>query len=87
MTGRLIEADKLKVIEYTDEAETAISKDQAFNRGCQAVFRLIRSAPTVEAIPISFIKELIDLSRKAGADRHAESLEILLADWSERKEK
>lgn len=42
--------------------------------------------PTVDAVPISFIKGLIDLSRKVGADHHAESLEILLADWAERKE-
>lgn len=51
-----------------------------------SIMMTIQEQPTVDAIPISFIKGLIDLSRKVGADHHAESLEILLADWAERKE-
>lgn len=57
------------------------------SRGGIVLWSDIEKALTVDAIPISFIKELIELSRKVGADHHAESLEILLRDWEERKER
>ena len=47
---------------------------------------LLDAQPTVDAVPVSFIRDLINLARKAGADSHAESLEVLLADWAETRQ-
>ena len=77
---RLIDADA--TIYALNVASRGDSKDVIRN----LVICFLLASPTVDAIPISFIEELIELSRKVGADHHAESLEILLTDWAERKE-
>ena len=71
--------------EFYKKAENA---DADFMDGyCMTINRIQSSkVATVDAIPISFINQLIELSRKVGADHHAESLEVLLSDWVERKE-
>lgn len=50
------------------------------------VMAFLDAQPTVDAVPVSFIRDLINLARKAGADSHAESLEVLLADWAETRQ-
>lgn len=98
MIGRLIDADALahdleNDVELCARALDDMNmvgkerEDMQWQKDCkQNCIWYISEQPTVDAIPISFIKELIDLSRNVGADHHAESLEILLADWEERKQ-
>lgn len=83
---RLIDAEELiPMLRYaTIESEIGVFPIRI---GFNDIKKVVDDAPTVDAIPISFIDELIELSRKVGADHHAESLEILLQDWAERKEK
>lgn len=82
---RLIEAEALKA-QIQREIDMYYDEDGGGIHTAMEARDEIDYAPTVDAIPISFIKSLIDLSRKVGADHHAESLEILLADWAERKQ-
>lgn len=81
---RLIEAEALKA-QIQREIDMYFDEDSGGIHTAMEARDEIDNAPTVDAIPISFIKGLIDLSRKAEADHHAESLEILLTDWEERK--
>ena len=78
---RLIDADELFV---NLDGMMAVSPT-GYIHG-DTVADMIGDAPTVDAIPISFIEGVIELSQKVGADHHVESLEILLRDWAERKE-
>lgn len=43
----------------------------------------IENAPTVEAIPIEWVEDVISLARKVGAFDYAEDLENLIKDWRE----
>lgn len=78
---RLIDADELKSV-FTEKSTEAVCGAEL----CKAIISRIDDTRTVDAIPISFINQLVELSRKVCADYHAESLEILLRDWAERKE-
>lgn len=47
---------------------------------------ILANFPTVDAIPIEWIEETMRLAESVGAKEYAEHLEVLLADWAERKE-
>lgn len=46
----------------------------------------IDELPTVDAIPIEWIKEVIRMAEKTGFTDYAYKLNVLLSDWAERKE-
>ena len=66
--ARLIDADKLR--------------EKDMNGDVVDIFDVLE-APTVEAIPIACIEEIISLARTVGATRYAEELEVLIEDWRE----
>ena len=75
---RLIDADALL---------NRMQKDPLFDLVERyGVSGVIDAEPTVDAVPVSFIEELIQLSEKVGAEKYAEHLGYLLDDWAERKE-
>lgn len=85
---RLIDADSLKGI-LADRLEKICARFGVDSSGAGAMagaMALLDAQPTVDAVPVSFIRDLINLARKAGADSHAESLEALLADWAETRQ-
>ena len=48
---------------------------------------MLENAPTVDAIPVEWIEEIIQLAETTyGANWYAMNLRILLNEWSERKE-
>ena len=51
------------------------------------VYDMVEDAPAVEAIPISFIKSMIDLAKRVNAFEYAENLQYLLDDWKEQEER
>ena len=71
---RLIDADALKAEMPTVEDEYKYAH------------KLIDDAQTVEAVPVSWIEETMQLAEKVGAKEYAEHLEVLLADWAEERE-
>ena len=77
-TMKLIDADKIHILGHFDRTNGKVTF-------AKAVREAIKAAPEVEAIPVSYIQEMVRLARKVGADSHAESLEVLLADWAETK--
>jgi len=52
----------------------------------QAMSSAFKHAPTVDAIPVSWIQETMQLAESVGAEKYAEHLGVLLDDWAERKE-
>ena len=93
MTGRLIDADRLK---RSFQANTPI----AFQDCVPGIHAVINLEPTVEAIPISFIEEMKQkfgnqIDEYGGIAEHEEwvdnivvrlnALEQLLNEWAERK--
>lgn len=77
---RLVDADAMldrfkRVFEENKEYRVA--------DGLAMAYDMIQGQPTVDAIPISYIEELIKLSNKTGCIVYATSLEELLDDWRE----
>ena len=75
--GRLIDADDIEhclVIGGRRHGKTIIS---------EIIRRAIQSAPTVDAIPVSWIKENKNLARQVGAWQYELFLDTLLKDWEE----
>ena len=68
---RLIDADELPCKEMVD--------------GMLDVFDILE-APTIEAIPIEWLMEIIRLAKNTGHRRYAEHLQILLEDWRKENE-
>lgn len=86
---RLIDADSLKgtLANRLEKISARFGVDSSGAGAVAGAMALLDAQPTVDAVPVSFIRELINLARKVGADSHAESLEILLADWAETERK
>ena len=78
---RLIDADALKTHFPKDEDW----EDYPANTNSD-VCETIDEQQTVEAIPIEWIEETMQLAETVGAKEYAEHLEVLLADWAEREE-
>lgn len=80
MKMRLIDADALKdwseIVPLTDDGGIDINDFE----------EKLESMPTVEAIPVSWIQETMQLAETVGAEKYAELLGVLLDDWAERKE-
>jgi hypothetical protein len=45
----------------------------------------VANAPTVDAIPIEWIKEVIHMAEKTGFTDYAYKLNVLLSDWAEER--
>ena len=72
---RLIDADKLHYKKvYTIES---------YKSAVVVFAKEIDKANTIDAIPIEWIKETIELAKKVGEERYADKLEVLLEDWEE----
>lgn len=74
---RMIDADAIEhclVIGGRRHGKTIIS---------EIIRRAIQSAPTVDAIPVSWIKENKNLARQVGAWQYELFLDTLLKDWEE----
>ena len=83
MTGRLIDANKIK---YT----MLYKEDWITNTGIekQGVWKdQIDAMPTVDAIPVEWIENIIAMAKKVYADKFAESLELMIEDWREEQRK
>ena len=75
---RLIDADALK--KWTDE-------HYDFEEFAVGYFvKIIQDIPTVDAIPVSFIKEMKAWAEENGSAEYANDLTHLLSVWAERKE-
>jgi len=74
---RLIDADELKSV-FTEKSTEAVCGAEL----CKAIISRIDDAPTVDAIPVEWIKEKI--SNNKGF--YNSSLRRLLDEWAERKE-
>jgi len=96
---RLIDADALiKDLEYDVELDARALDDTdlslginreivQFDKDCkQNAVDMLKKAPTVDAIPIEWIKEVIHMAEKTGFTDYAYKLNVLLSDWEERKE-
>ena len=68
---RLIDADAL--LKYKSDHETIST-------------HLIYNAPTVDAVPISFVEEMKAWAEENGFDMYVNDLNYLLSVWAERKE-
>ena len=64
------------------DADIAKAKAECYNWDTIA----IDNAPTIDAIPTEWIKEVICLAEKTGFTDYAYKLNVLLSDWAERKE-
>ncbi len=80
---RLIDADDLK---KSIIKRLGISDEKFLLAAEKTLYEEIENAPTVEAIPIEWIKEVICLAEKTGFTDYAYKLNVLLSDWAERKE-
>ena len=79
---RLIDADILK---YHDVYEQEWLGDGG--RYTQAIYRdEIDKQPTVDAVPVLYIKETIAWAKENGSVEYADYLSHLLSAWAERKE-
>ena len=100
---RLIDADALKYepLPKGDRNYRTYNLDDAYDDGYDDAFTDIRNAPTIEAIPVSYIRETINKNEELyeyaikkcafgvanTCNNYANALEILLIDWSEQNEK
>lgn len=82
MTGRLIEAENVKV-----KMRCPNCHSQCFWCNVDACCELIDSVPTVEAIPVEWLQGVIDMAKRVYADGFAESLELMIEDWREEQRK
>lgn len=78
---RLIDANALK-LEYPKDEDWEYYPVNTNSEVCET----IDAMPTVEAIPIEWIKEVIHMAEKTGFTDYAYKLNVLLSDWAERKE-
>ena len=81
---RLIDADKLKRTEGIFQYQISESFDRI--SASAYTFEDVENAPTVDAIPIEWIKETIKLAENVQASKYAEHLRILLEDWEKENE-
>ena len=84
MKMRLIDADKLKYKEYKI---ISIDKDgkEHHNKMVCVLGKKIMTQPSVNAIPVSFIKQLIVDATKE--NQNVQALHILLAIWEQERQK
>ena len=77
---RIIDADEIKNLQWI--------LYRGYNDACREYVTIegINTLPTIEAIPVEWIKEIVEVAEKVGADKYAEDLRILLADWREENE-
>ena len=78
---RLINVDNLHLNLWVPSKNNEIVK--AFEN---SVIDALNRQPTVEAIPIEWIKETIKLAESVQDSKYAEHLRILLEDWREENE-
>ncbi len=79
---RLIDAGTLK-----EKIKSRFQTEPTWNfSGLRIAEHEIEQMPTVDAIPVEWIEETMKLAETVGAKEYAEHLEVLLADWIERKE-
>lgn len=72
---RLIDVDELFVVDTIEQVNGEL------NIVSWVPLSQIEDAPTVEAIPVEWIKETIELAENVQASKYAEHLRILLEDW------
>ena len=77
---RFIDADMLDVIGVTKPTECDLD---SFMAGMEAVTEIIDNLPTVDAIPVEWIKETKSLARTVGVWQYELFLETILKDWEE----
>lgn len=76
---RIIDADAL-IEDIIGDLTDGIAEGRAIEK--------IDNAPTVDAIPVEWIKENKNLARAVGVEQYELFLDTLLSDWEEeRKEK
>lgn len=77
MTGRLINADELK---KSIIKKLGIANEEFLLESEKAVFEEIDKAPTVDAIPVEWIKKYAEEHRA-----YIHEFNNMLAEWAERK--
>ena len=79
---RLIDVDKLETHEQME------SMGNGMYDYVEVVYKDdIDAMPTVEAIPVEWIENIIAMAKKAYAYKFAESLELMIEDWREEQRK
>ena len=79
---RLIDADTLKAV-FEEKSSVAVCGAKL----CKAIISRIDDAPTVDAIPIEWIKKYTEENRLYQSDDFDLYISDMIADWTERKEK
>lgn len=84
---RLIDADALKdnMSKWLKEADKYPSDIPPMEDIIVSTIMTIEEEPTVDAIPVEWIEETMQLAEKVGAKEYAEHLEVLLDDWAEER--
>lgn len=75
---RLIDADEIRWAHHYDSDGNLSKYKVAYSD---------EMPPAVDAIPVDWIEETMQLAETVGAKEYAEHLEVLLDDWAERKDK
>lgn len=86
MMERLIDADALKYepLPKGERNYRTYNLDDAYEDGYNDAFVDVRNAPTIDAIPISFIEEQVKLCKEIGFRRGEECYMALIEKWREK---
>ena len=86
---RMIDADAVyKILESCEIIKATLGNpltdwEHGYTCGIERAESEIECAPTVDAIPVSWIKENKNLARQVGAWQYELFLDTLLKDWEE----
>ena len=92
MTGRLIEADAVyKILESCEIRKATIGNpltdwEYGYTCGIERAESEIECAPTIDAIPVEWIRKYTEENRLYQSDDFDLYISDMIADWAERKE-
>ena len=79
--------NKERLLEDLRERSSLDWDDEGEEYGMLLSRIIIDEQPTIEAIPVEWIENIIAMAKKVYADKFAESLELMIEDWREEQRK